>query len=141
MDRPPLPRITPMAPTLIAQPFHRAGWVYEEKYDGWRVVAYKNATGLGAVGKSAAASGAPGGTVTTTQDHSWVWGVGFDWTAAIHRTVGTGQTLFQQTTDKANNTDWVQSATAATPAGGTAVTINDTAPTSDRYDLVVIEIL
>jgi bifunctional non-homologous end joining protein LigD len=41
MDRPPLPRITPMAPTLIAQPFHRAGWVYEEKYDGWRMVAYK----------------------------------------------------------------------------------------------------
>jgi hypothetical protein len=105
------------------------------------VVAYKNATGIGAVGKSAAASGAPGGTVTTTQDHSWVWGVGFDWTAAIHRTVGAGQTLFQQTTDKANNTDWVQSATAATPAGGTAVTINDTAPTSDRYDLVVVEIL
>jgi len=28
MDRPPLPLITPMAPTLIAQPFHRDGWVY-----------------------------------------------------------------------------------------------------------------
>src|SRR5712664_657400 len=36
-----LPFVTPMAPTLIAQPFHRAGWVYEEKYDGWRIVAYK----------------------------------------------------------------------------------------------------
>jgi len=36
MDRPPLPLITPMAPTLIAQPFHRDGWVYEEKYNGWR---------------------------------------------------------------------------------------------------------
>jgi bifunctional non-homologous end joining protein LigD len=41
MDRPPLPLITPMAPTLIAQPFHRDDWVYEEKYDGWRVIAYK----------------------------------------------------------------------------------------------------
>jgi ATP-dependent DNA ligase len=39
----PLPRITPMAPTLIAQPFHREGWVYEEKYDGWRLLAYKDA--------------------------------------------------------------------------------------------------
>jgi hypothetical protein len=105
------------------------------------VVAYKNATGIGAVGKFAAASGAPTGTVTTTQDHSWVWGVGFDWTAAIHRTAGAGQTLFQQTLDSANNTDWVQSLTAATPAGGTAVTINDTAPVKDRYDLVVVEIL
>ena len=23
-------------------PVHRPGWVYEEKYDGWRIVAYKN---------------------------------------------------------------------------------------------------
>ncbi len=28
-------------PTLIARPFHREGWVYEEKVDGWRMVAYK----------------------------------------------------------------------------------------------------
>ncbi len=30
-----------MHPTLIAQPFHRDGWIYEEKYDGWRILAYK----------------------------------------------------------------------------------------------------
>jgi hypothetical protein len=28
-----------MQPTLVAKPFHRAGWIYEEKYDGWRMVA------------------------------------------------------------------------------------------------------
>ena len=33
--------VTPMAPTL-AKPFHRPGWVYEEKYDGWRMIAYKD---------------------------------------------------------------------------------------------------
>ena len=33
MAPPPLPRITPMTPTLIAQPFHRDRWVYEEKVD------------------------------------------------------------------------------------------------------------
>jgi bifunctional non-homologous end joining protein LigD len=27
---------------LIARPFHRDGWVYEEKYDGWRMVVYKD---------------------------------------------------------------------------------------------------
>src|SRR6266540_4319487 len=32
--------IQPMRPTL-ASPFHRPGWIYEEKYDGWRVLAYK----------------------------------------------------------------------------------------------------
>ena len=31
-----------MAPTLVAQPFHHPGWVYEEQYDGWRVLAYKD---------------------------------------------------------------------------------------------------
>jgi ATP-dependent DNA ligase len=29
-----------MAPTL-AKPFHRPGWIFEEKYDGWRLLAYK----------------------------------------------------------------------------------------------------
>jgi bifunctional non-homologous end joining protein LigD len=38
---PPLPRITPAIPTLVA-PFHRPGWVYEEKVDGWRILAYRN---------------------------------------------------------------------------------------------------
>lgn len=37
-----LPALTPMAPTLT-KPFHRPGWVYEEKVDGWRMVAYKTA--------------------------------------------------------------------------------------------------
>jgi bifunctional non-homologous end joining protein LigD len=31
-----------MQPSLVAQPFHRPGWVYEEKYDGWRMLAYKD---------------------------------------------------------------------------------------------------
>ncbi len=33
-----------MAATQIAKPFHRPGWVYEEKYDGWRMLAYKDGT-------------------------------------------------------------------------------------------------
>src|SRR5215471_7096124 len=31
-----------MAPTLVREPFHRAGWIYEEKVDGWRLLAYKD---------------------------------------------------------------------------------------------------
>ena len=31
-----------MASTLVPEPFHRPGWVYEEKYDGWRMLAFKN---------------------------------------------------------------------------------------------------
>jgi bifunctional non-homologous end joining protein LigD len=33
-----------MHSTEVHQPFHRDGWVYEEKYDGWRMVAYKDGT-------------------------------------------------------------------------------------------------
>jgi ATP-dependent DNA ligase len=36
-----LPQYTPMAPTLVRAPFHRSGWIYEEKVDGWRMLAYK----------------------------------------------------------------------------------------------------
>ena len=31
-----------MQPTLVAQPFHHKGWVYEEKVDGYRIVAHKD---------------------------------------------------------------------------------------------------
>jgi bifunctional non-homologous end joining protein LigD len=34
-------RVRPMLATLVAKAFHRAGWVYEEKYDGERMLAYK----------------------------------------------------------------------------------------------------
>lgn len=30
-----------MLATLVKEPFHRPGWVYEEKYDGDRILAYK----------------------------------------------------------------------------------------------------
>ncbi len=36
----PIIRIT--HPTLVSRPFHREGWVYEEKVDGWRMVAHKD---------------------------------------------------------------------------------------------------
>jgi len=37
-DPPPL-----MHATQVARPFHTKGWVYEEKYDGWRMLAVKEA--------------------------------------------------------------------------------------------------
>jgi bifunctional non-homologous end joining protein LigD len=41
MVPPGLPTVSLMQPTLVSTPFQREGWVYEEKYDGWRMVAYK----------------------------------------------------------------------------------------------------
>ncbi|MBM4244193.1 MAG: hypothetical protein FJ148_10305 [Deltaproteobacteria bacterium] len=34
-------RGVPMLATLSDRPFHRTGWVHEEKYDGYRILAYK----------------------------------------------------------------------------------------------------
>lgn len=34
-------RVRPMLATLVSKPFDRPGWVYEEKYDGYRILAYK----------------------------------------------------------------------------------------------------
>ena len=33
-----IPSIDLMHPTLVSTPFHREGWIYEEKYDGWRML-------------------------------------------------------------------------------------------------------
>ena len=34
-------RVVPMLATLVRKPFHKPGWIYEEKYDGYRILAYK----------------------------------------------------------------------------------------------------
>ena len=45
-------RIVPMQPELASEPFHREGWVYEEKLDGWRMVAYKDGPRVRLVSRS-----------------------------------------------------------------------------------------
>jgi bifunctional non-homologous end joining protein LigD len=37
----PFPLVS-IAPTLARPPFYRDGWVYEEKVDGWRMLACKS---------------------------------------------------------------------------------------------------
>jgi len=43
---------TPMAPTQVREPFHRDGWVYEEKVDGRRILAYKDGARVRLVSRS-----------------------------------------------------------------------------------------
>jgi bifunctional non-homologous end joining protein LigD len=50
--------MVPMAPTLTRPPFHRDGWVYEEKVDGWRMLAYKDAHRIRLISRNAV-------------DHTW----------------------------------------------------------------------
>jgi ATP-dependent DNA ligase len=41
-----------MHATELPKPFHRPGWVYEEKYDGWRMVADELASEVTLTGRS-----------------------------------------------------------------------------------------
>jgi hypothetical protein len=70
-----------------------------------------------------------------------VFGVGNDYDNAISRTLGSGQTMVHQNLSPAGDTYWVQRRNNPTPASGTTVTIDDTAPTGDRYNLSICEIL
>jgi len=94
----------------------------------------------GAVRSASAASGAPSASLVTTRAGSWVWGVGEDWDKAAARTVGPGQTLVDQFLSPSGDTFWTQRQTATTTATGATVTINDTAPTADRWDLALVEV-
>ena len=105
------------------------------------VVAFKSAAGTGAVGAGSAASGAPSITLTTTHAQSLVYGVGNDYDNAIPRTLGGGQLMVDEWPDpSAGDTYWVQTIAGAVTSAGLAVTINDTAPTTDRWNLAAVEV-
>jgi hypothetical protein len=69
-----------------------------------------------------------------------VLGIGNDYDNPIARTLGAGQTLVHQFLTPTGDTYWVQMQTATTPLSGTTVTINDTAPSTDRYNLSIVEV-
>ena len=79
--------------------------------------------------------------MVTTRNNSWVFAVGNDFDNPAARTVGSGQSLVHQYLAPVGDTSWVQKQNAATPLAGTTVTINDTAPTNDRFNLSLCEVL
>jgi hypothetical protein len=106
------------------------------------VVTFKGVAGIGASATANAATGAPKVTLTTTKAGSWVFAVGNDWDKAVARTVAAGQSIVHQFVDTAiGDTYWSQSTTAPTPNLGTAVSISDTAPTTDRWNFTAVEVL
>jgi hypothetical protein len=105
------------------------------------VLSFENARGVGASAAAFAASGAPRVSLTTRAAHSLSFAVGADWDNAIGRTAGSGQTLVSQWLDTSSgNTFWVQ-VSPASAAAGRRVTLNDTAPTTDQWDLAAAEVM
>ena len=111
-------------------------------YDGSiTVAAFKGAgTAVGAVATSSGTSGAPKDTLTPKGCDSLVWAAGHDWTHNTVPVAVSGQTLQHLFVDsRVHDSFWTQSVTAPTTAG-TAVTVGDTGPTSDRWTLAAVEI-
>ena len=96
---------------------------------------------IGAVASGYAANGAPAARLTTTQNGSLVVGVGNDYDNAIARTPLAAQTVIHQDLSPTQDTYWVQQLNATVPAKGTTVTLGDSAPTTDRYNVSICEVL
>jgi hypothetical protein len=100
------------------------------------------ASGTGASVGSSNGTGAPSVSLTTTAAGSRTYGVGNDWDSATARSLGAGQSMVHQWVDSAvGDTFWTQCANAASAAPGAVVTLNDTAPTADRWNFVAVEII
>ena len=99
--------------------------------------------GAGAIGATASGNanpGAPSASLVTTRNNSWVFGVGNDYDNAIVRVVPSDQTMVNQYLATVGDTYWVQRQNGPTALSGTTVTINDTGPASDRYNLTIVEV-
>jgi len=106
------------------------------------VVAFRNASGIGATASGSGENAASSVTLVTTAPNSVVYGVGNDWDGAAARALGTGQAMVHQfIATAAAKTFWVQSRNAAVPSAGTTIQLNSTAPNDDRWNFVGVEII
>jgi hypothetical protein len=104
------------------------------------IVAFKNAAGIGPESFASAASGAPKGTLKTQASNAWVFAVGADWHKYLPRSAGAGQLVIFEVNAPGGATAWVQATDTVTAASGTTVTINDSKPSSDPFDLLLVGI-
>jgi len=81
-------------------------------------------------------------SLVTTAAGSLVYGTGNDWDRSAARTPVAGQALVHQWLDTGTgDTMWAQATTSANPNSGATVTLADSAPTNDRFNIVAAEIL
>ncbi|WP_370376081.1 Ig-like domain repeat protein [Catenulispora sp. GAS73] len=116
------------------------------QFDGFdqqlTVLVLTGATRVGASAATGSSTGVGHVSVTTTGAGSQVYGVGEDYTNAQDRTVASGQRLYSQWVDTAaGDTYWTQGTSGTTIPSGTKVTLSDTAPTGDTWNMAAVEVL
>ncbi len=118
-----------------------AGFITVMSFKGVDTSGTNGSGAIGATGSGNSSAGAPTASLVTTRANSIVIGIGDDWDNATSRTPGANQTVVTQYLASVGDTFWVQQITNPVAAVGTVATINDTAPTGDRYNLTICEIL
>jgi len=105
------------------------------------VIAMQMSEGAGASAVASALSGAPSVSLKTTEEGSLVFAVGNDYDNAIARTLGTNQLMLHQYLDlRTSDTFWSQYTGQITGPAGETVTLNDTAPTADQWNMAAVEV-
>jgi hypothetical protein len=105
------------------------------------VIAMEGTDGVGASASASGASGAPTLNLTTTQPSSLVFAVGSDWDSATAPTLPAGWVRLRQWLDtKSGDTFWSQYTNVPVPSAGAQVTVGDTAPATDRWNLAAVEL-
>ncbi len=105
------------------------------------VLTFADAAGAGASAAASAASGAPSVSLTASAAGSLAFAVGNDYDHAISRTTSPGQVLISQWVDTGTgDTYWVQGTGTPSSAAGQNVTLSDTAPTADQWNLAAVEV-
>lgn len=115
----------------------------EGGYDQQLVVeSFANSGGVGASSAANAPSGASAVHLAAKAAGSLTVAVGSDWDSATGRTYAAGQTQVAQWVDSPmGDTFWVQASNAPTTSAGQSVTLADTAPTADSWNMAGIEIV
>jgi hypothetical protein len=106
------------------------------------VIAMEGVSGVGASIAASGASGAPSLNLTTAGAGSLVFAVGNDWANGQARVLPAGWVLLDQWVNTSvGDTYWTQYTNSPTGAAGSVVSVKDTAPTTDPWNLVAVELL
>jgi beta-lactam-binding protein with PASTA domain len=104
------------------------------------VVAFTNASAVGASNVGGAVIGAPSIGVVAQAAGSAVYAIGNDFDRAVARTIPPGQTKIHEFLAPTGDTFWVQALAGLSSASGATVTLNATAPTADQWNFAIVEI-
>jgi hypothetical protein len=135
----------PIAPSTITINFASSVSV-NAMVAGFIGADFTGTNGSGAIGNTNTGSttaAAASITLTTTRNNSWVFAAASQGNATASTiTAGTAQTVLRSQNDTVNVcASWVWRQNSLTPASGTVVTMNCTAPTTGNCNMVTVELL